>query len=77
MAAIEELQSKGFAIPDFPEEPANDAEKAIADRYATVLGSAVNPVLREGNSDRRVAIAVKNFANAHPHRMGAWSADSQ
>ncbi|MDH3334572.1 MAG: NADP-dependent isocitrate dehydrogenase, partial [Gammaproteobacteria bacterium] len=77
VAAIEELQSKGFAIPDFPEEPANDAEKAIADRYAKVLGSAVNPVLREGNSDRRVAIAVKNFAKAHPHRMGAWSADSQ
>src|SRR5210317_342111 len=77
VAAIEELQSQGFAIPDFPEEPANDAEKAIADRYAKVLGSAVNPVLREGNSDRRVAIAVKNFAKAHPHRMGAWSADSQ
>jgi isocitrate dehydrogenase len=77
VAAIEELQSKGFAIPDFPEEPANDAEKAIAERYSKVLGSAVNPVLREGNSDRRVALAVKNFAKAHPHRMGAWSADSQ
>ncbi len=77
VAAIEELQSKGFAIPDFPEEPANDAEKAIASRYSKVLGSAVNPVLREGNSDRRVAIAVKNFAKAHPHSMGAWSADSQ
>jgi isocitrate dehydrogenase len=77
VAAIEELQSQGFTIPDFPEEPANDAEKAIAERYAKVLGSAVNPVLREGNSDRRVAIAVKNFAKAHPHRMGAWSADSK
>jgi isocitrate dehydrogenase len=77
VAAIEELQSKGFAIPDYPEEPANDAEKAIASRYSKVLGSAVNPVLREGNSDRRVAIAVKNFAKAHPHRMGAWSADSR
>jgi len=76
-AAIEELQSQGFDIPDYPEEPANDAEKAIADRYARVLGSAVNPVLREGNSDRRVAVAVKNFAKSHPHRMGAWSADSQ
>ena len=77
VAAIEELQSQGFTLPDFPEEPANDAEKAIAERYAKVLGSAVNPVLREGNSDRRVAIAVKNFAKAHPHRMGAWSADSK
>ncbi len=77
VAAIEELQSQGFTIPDFPEEPANDTEKAIAERYAKVLGSAVNPVLREGNSDRRVAIAVKNFAKAHPHRMGAWSADSK
>ncbi len=77
VAAIEELQSQGFDIPDFPEEPANEAEKAISARYAKVLGSAVNPVLREGNSDRRVALAVKNFAKAHPHRMGAWSADSK
>jgi len=77
VAAIEELQSQGFDIPDYPEETSNDAEKAIHYRYASVLGSAVNPVLREGNSDRRVALAVKNFAKANPHRMGAWSADSK
>ena len=77
VAAIEELQSHGFDIPDYPEEPSSDAEQAIATRYAKVLGSAVNPVLREGNSDRRVALAVKNFAKAHPHRMGAWSPDSK
>lgn len=76
-AAIAELQSQGYDIPDYPEEPANGAEKEIKDRYAKVLGSAVNPVLREGNSDRRVADAVKAFARAHPHRMGAWSADSK
>ena len=77
VAAIEELQSHGFDIPDYPEEPANDAERAIRDRYARVLGSAVNPVLREGNSDRRVALAVKNFAKANPHRMGAWDKNSK
>ena len=77
LAAIEELQSQGYDIPDYPEEPADDAELAIATRYARVLGSAVNPVLREGNSDRRVALAVKNFAKAHPHRMGVWSPDSK
>ena len=77
VAAIGELQSQGFAIPDYPEEPASDGEQAIFDRYAKILGSAVNPVLREGNSDRRVALAVKNFAKTHPHRMGAWSADSE
>ena len=77
VAAIEELQSQGFDIPDYPEEPANEAEKAIQGRYSRVLGSAVNPVLREGNSDRRVALAVKNYAKAHPHSMGAWSADSK
>ena len=77
VAAIEELQSQGFDIPSYPEEPSNDAEQAVRDRYASVLGSAVNPVLREGNSDRRVALAVKNFAKANPHRMGAWSADSK
>jgi isocitrate dehydrogenase len=77
VAAIEELQSQGFDVPDYPEEPTNDAEKAIQDRYAKVLGSAVNPVLREGNSDRRVALAVKNYAKSHPHRMGAWSSDSK
>lgn len=77
VAAIEELQSQGFDIPGYPEEPGNDDERAIAARYAKVLGSAVNPVLREGNSDRRVALAVKNFAKTHPHRMGAWSKDSR
>ena len=77
VAAIQELQSQGYDIPDYPEEPANDAEQDIATRYARVLGSAVNPVLREGNSDRRVALAVKNFAKAHPHRMGVWSPDSK
>jgi len=77
VAAIEELQSQGFDIPDYPEEPSNEAEAAIRDRYAKVLGSAVNPVLREGNSDRRVALAVKNYAKAHPHRMGAWSSESE
>ncbi len=77
VVAIEELQSQGYDIPDYPEEPADDAEQAIATRYARVLGSAVNPVLREGNSDRRVALAVKNFAKTHPHRMGAWSPDSK
>ncbi|MBT8106560.1 MAG: NADP-dependent isocitrate dehydrogenase [Woeseiaceae bacterium] len=76
VAAIEELQAQGFDIPDYPEEPQNAAEQAIAARYARVLGSAVNPVLREGNSDRRVALAVKDYARAHPHSMGAWSSDS-
>ncbi len=74
--AIKELQGKGFAVPDFPAEPKNDEEKEINSRYAKVLGSAVNPVLREGNSDRRVADAVKAYAKAHPHSMGAWSSDS-
>lgn len=76
-AAIKELQEKGFDVPDFPENPQNDAEKDIKSRYAKVLGSAVNPVLREGNSDRRAAVAVKNFAKKNPHRMGAWSKDSK
>jgi len=76
-AAISELQSKGFSLPDFPDEPQNDAEREVRARYAKVLGSAVNPVLREGNSDRRVAAAVKNYARKHPHSMGAWSADSK
>ncbi len=76
-AAIKELQSLGFAVPDFPEEPQNEAEQAIKARYAKVLGSAVNPVLREGNSDRRVAAPVKEYAKKHPHRMGEWSADSK
>jgi len=75
--AIAELQEHGFAVPDYPEEPQTAAEKDAQARYAKVLGSAVNPVLREGNSDRRVAAAVKAFAKQHPHSMGAWSADSQ
>jgi len=76
-AAIKELKDKGFAIPDYPEDPGSDAEKAIKARYAKVLGSAVNPVLREGNSDRRVAGPVKEYAQKHPHSMGVWSADSK
>ena len=75
--AIKELQEKGFDIPDFPEDPQNDEEKDIKARYSKVLGSAVNPVLREGNSDRRVAGPVKEYAQRHPHRMGAWSTDSK
>ena len=77
VAAIKELQSQGFALPDYPETPSNDAEKEIRARYDTLKGSAVNPVLREGNSDRRAAKAVKNFAQNNPHRMGDWSADSK
>ncbi|NJN26308.1 MAG: NADP-dependent isocitrate dehydrogenase [Cyclobacteriaceae bacterium] len=75
--AIKELQDKGYAVPDFPTDPTNDKEKDIKSRYAKVLGSAVNPVLREGNSDRRVADAVKDYAKAHPHSMGAWNKDSK
>ncbi|WP_299847230.1 NADP-dependent isocitrate dehydrogenase [uncultured Roseovarius sp.] len=77
VAAIQELQGKGYAIPDYPESPATDAEKQVRARYDTIKGSAVNPVLREGNSDRRAAKAVKAFAQANPHRMGDWSADSK
>ena len=76
-AAIAELQDKGFNIPDYPAEANSDADKAIQARYAKVLGSAVNPVLREGNSDRRVAAAVKQYAKDNPHRMGEWSSDSK
>ncbi|MEZ4664730.1 MAG: NADP-dependent isocitrate dehydrogenase [Caldilineaceae bacterium] len=76
-AAIAELQAHGYDVPDYPEEPQNEAEKEIKARYAKVLGSAVNPVLREGNSDRRVAAPVKEYARKNPHRMGAWSADSK
>ncbi|NQZ57012.1 MAG: NADP-dependent isocitrate dehydrogenase [Lentisphaeraceae bacterium] len=76
-AVIAELQAKGYDIPSFPEDPQNDAEKEIKARYAKVLGSAVNPVLREGNSDRRAPRAVKNYAKSNPHRMGAWAADSK
>jgi isocitrate dehydrogenase len=76
-AAIAELQSKGYGIPDFPDNPQSDAEKDIKTRYAKVMGSAVNPVLREGNSDRRAPKAVKDYARKHPHSMGKWSADSK
>ena len=75
-AAIKELQSKGFDIPDFPENPKDEKEQEIKSRYATALGSAVNPVLREGNSDRRSASAVKEYAKKNPHKMAAWSSDS-
>ena len=75
--AIAELQSHGYDIPDYPEDAATDAERDVKARYAKVLGSAVNPVLREGNSDRRVAAAVKAFAKQHPHSMGAWSSESK
>ena len=75
--AIAELQSHGFALPNYPEDPQNDAEKEIKAKYSKVLGSAVNPVLREGNSDRRAPKSVKNYAKANPHSMGAWSADSK
>ena len=75
--AIRELQQQGYAVPDYPEDPQDDAERAIATKYAKVLGSAVNPVLREGNSDRRVATSVKQYARTHPHSMGAWSRDSK
>ncbi|MEZ6151598.1 MAG: NADP-dependent isocitrate dehydrogenase [Pirellulaceae bacterium] len=75
--AIEELQSHGYKIPNYPAQPSNDAEQAIKSRYAKVLGSAVNPVLREGNSDRRVAPPVKAYARKNPHSMGRWSSDSK
>lgn len=77
VAAIKELQSKGYALPDYPEEPKNDDEKKIKTRYDKIKGSAVNPVLREGNSNRRAPKAVKNYAKKNPHSMGAWSADSK
>jgi len=76
-AAIKELQEKGYKLPDYPEEPKTDAEKELNARYAKCLGSAVNPVLREGNSDRRSARAVKEYAKKHPHKMGAWSPESK
>src|SRR6266508_6899046 len=76
-AAIRELQAQGYRVPDYPENPTSAAEGAIKTRYAKVLGSAVNPVLREGNSDRRAPLAVKNFARKHSHKLGAWSADSK
>ncbi|EWS82247.1 isocitrate dehydrogenase [Brachybacterium phenoliresistens] len=76
-AAVAELQAQGIDLPDYPESPETEQEKDIRARYDAVKGSAVNPVLREGNSDRRAPAAVKNFARSHPHRMGAWSADSK
>ncbi|HRX35492.1 MAG TPA: NADP-dependent isocitrate dehydrogenase [Aestuariivirga sp.] len=77
VAAIKELQSKGYDLPNYPEHPETAEEKDIRNRYDAVKGSAVNPVLREGNSDRRAAVAVKNYARANPHSMGAWSSDSK
>lgn len=76
-AAIKELQAKGFDIPDYPESPDNDAEREARAKYDKIKGSAVNPVLREGNSDRRAPAAVKNYAKSHPHRMGEWKSDSK
>lgn len=76
-AAIKELQSQGYALPDYPEEPKTDEEKSIKSKYDKIKGSAVNPVLREGNSDRRAPLAVKNYAKKHPHSMGKWSSDSK
>ena len=76
-AAIAELQSQGYALPDYPDSPSTNEEKDVRARYDAVKGSAVNPVLREGNSDRRAPVAVKNFAKAHPHRMGVWSQSSK
>ncbi|MFC6279841.1 MULTISPECIES: NADP-dependent isocitrate dehydrogenase [Polaromonas] len=77
VSAIKELQGKGYAVPDFPEDPKTDEEKAIRQRYSRCLGSAVNPVLREGNSDRRAPAAVKNYARKNPHSMGEWSMASR
>ncbi len=76
-AAIAELQAKGYAVPGYPDEPANDEEKSIKAKYDKIKGSAVNPVIREGNSDRRAPKAVKQYAKTHPHKMGVWSADSK
>ena len=75
--AIAELQSQGYDLPNYPEDPQNDAEKALKERFSACLGSAVNPVLREGNSDRRAAVAVKNFAKKNPHKLRAWDAGSK
>jgi isocitrate dehydrogenase len=76
-AAIQELQNRGYKLPDYPEEPKNDKEKEIKARYDKVKGSAVNPVLREGNSDRRAPLSVKEYARKHPHKMGPWTPDSK
>lgn len=75
--AIEELQKQGYNLPNYPAEPKNEEEKTINSKYSKVLGSAVNPVLREGNSDRRAPKSVKDYAKANPHRMGEWKSDSQ
>ncbi len=75
--AIKELQSKGYAVPDYPENPQSEEEKDVNGRYSKVLGSAVNPVLREGNSDRRAPLSVKNFAKKNPHKLGAWAPDAK
>jgi isocitrate dehydrogenase len=77
IAAVKELQSQGYDLPEYPEAPSTDEEKSARARYDAIKGSAVNPVLREGNSDRRAAVAVKNYAKANPHSMGVWSADSK
>ncbi len=77
VAAVKELQGQGYPLPDYPEDPATDQERAVRAKYDAIKGSAVNPVLREGNSDRRAAKAVKKFAQANPHSMGVWSADSK
>ena len=77
VAAVRELQAQGYALPDYPYEPETEEEKAVRAKYDTIKGSAVNPVLREGNSDRRAAIAVKKYAQSNPHRMGEWTADSK
>ncbi len=77
VAAVEELQAQGYKLPDYPYEPSTDAEKEIRARYDSIKGSAVNPVLREGNSDRRAAKAVKNYAQNNPHSMGSWASDSK
>src|SRR6195952_2910020 len=76
-ACVKELQEQGYDLPDYPENPQSDEDREIRARYGKVMGSAVNPVLREGNSDRRAPASVKAYARAHPHRMGAWSADSK
>ena len=76
-AAIDELQGQGFDIPDYPEDPSDDDQRDVRARYDKVKGSAVNPVLRQGNSDRRAPASVKQYARQHPHSMGAWSSDSR
>ncbi len=77
MAAIKELRAHGYNLPDYPEDPKTDAERALQAKYAKILGSAVNPVLRQGNSDRRAPLSVKLFSKKHPHKMGAWTSDSK